>query len=134
MADTLDTRTQILQAIDQMLEAGERISINAIASRCGISHSLIYNRYPDLKERIKELKTTQAARQKTQDAEALIDSLLAKNKALQAKVKLEPQKQAEEGFKAMLVHTQQVYSMYDQLLEDRNRLAVRLTCRTKANE
>ncbi|REG50736.1 hypothetical protein B0G80_7189 [Paraburkholderia sp. BL6669N2] len=38
------------------------ISIHAVAARCGVSHSLIYNRYPDLKERIKEFKATQCKR------------------------------------------------------------------------
>ncbi|TXT28171.1 MAG: hypothetical protein FD131_3304 [Rhodocyclaceae bacterium] len=122
----MDTREQIEQAIKQMLDAGESISISAVAEKCDVSHSLIYNRYPDLKEKIKELKSGQKARQKTESDEALISTLLAKNKALQEKVKSETSGQAEEAFKSMLSHVQQVYSMYDQLLDDRNKLAERL--------
>lgn len=122
----MDTREQIEQAIQQMMEAGESISINAVAEKCGVSHSLIYNRYPDLKEKIKELKVSQKARQKSDNDEALISSLLAKNKALQEQIKSENSGQAEEAFKSVLTHVQQVYSMYDQLLDDRNKLAERL--------
>lgn len=122
----MDTREQIEQAIQQMMEDGESISINAVAEKCGVSHSLIYNRYPDLKEKIKELKVSQKARQKSDNDEALISSLLAKNKALQEQIKSENSGQAEEAFKSVLTHVQQVYSMYDQLLDDRNKLAERL--------
>jgi len=122
----MDTREQIEQAIQQMQEAGESISINAVAAKCGISHSLIYNRYPDLSVKIKELKAGQKARQKSESDEALIASLLAKNKALQEKIKSDNSGQAEEAFKSVLSHVQQVYSMYDQLLDDRNKLAERL--------
>lgn len=122
----MDTREQIEQAIKQILETGGNISISAVAENCGVSHSLIYNRYPDLKEKIKELKSAQKARQKTDSDEALISTLLAKNKALQEKVKAENSGQAEDAFKSMLSHVQQVYSMYDQLLDDRNKLAERL--------
>lgn len=122
----MDTREQIEQAIQQMMEAGESISINAVAEKCDVSHSLIYNRYPDLKEKIKELKVSQKARQKSDNDEALISSLLAKNKALREQIKSENSGQAEEAFKSVLTHVQQVYSMYDQLLDDRNKLAERL--------
>jgi AcrR family transcriptional regulator len=43
-----------------MLAAGERLNIHAVAQRCGVSHSLVYSRYPDIKERIEELKQSQA--------------------------------------------------------------------------
>ena len=60
----MNTRTKIVETINQMLEAGESISIHSVAEKCGVSHSLIYNRYPDLKERIKDLKATQKEKQK----------------------------------------------------------------------
>lgn len=113
--------------MEQIVASGERISINAVAFKCGISHSLIYNRYPDLKERIKELKTTQKASQKEANDQAIINGLLAKNKALKNRIKSEDNRQTEESFKLMLVHVQQVYSMYDQILDERNKLAERLS-------
>lgn len=127
MDESLDTRTKIVQAMEQMVAAGASISISSVAAKCGVSHSLIYNRYPDLKERIKELKTAQKARQKAANDQELIDILLAKNKVLQERVKSYDNGQAEENFKLMLVHVQQVYSMYDQLLDERNKLAERLS-------
>jgi len=125
MTESADTRTEIIETINKIIEDGENISISAVAHRCGVSHSLIFNRYPDLKERIKELKAEQKARKKVRDDESLISSLLVKNKALQNKVKVNARGQAEENFKAILVHVHQLYSMYDQLLEDRNKLALR---------
>jgi AcrR family transcriptional regulator len=126
MDESLDTRSQIIQALEKMVATGENINISAVAAKCGVSHSLIYNRYPDLKERIKELKAAHKARQKVANDKELIDTLLAKNKALKDRVKEDRSGQAEDNFKRMLVHVQQVYSMYDQLLEERNRLAERL--------
>lgn len=121
-----DTRTRIVEAMRGMREAGERISIHAVAARCGVSHSLIYNRYPDLKEKIKEIKTTQKQQRKAEDDQALIATLTSEKNALHAKVKRGKEAVAKESFKALLTHVQEVYSMYDGLLEERNRLAGKL--------
>lgn len=126
MTESVGTRSQLVKIIKEIIDNGEGISISAVAHRCGVSHSLIYNRYPDLKERIKELKDQQKARQKAQDDESLISNLLAKNKVLQKKLKSDTSGQVEESFKTVLVHMQQLYSMYDQLCDDRNKLAERL--------
>ncbi|WP_250478279.1 DUF6262 family protein [Caballeronia sp. INML1] len=122
----MDTRARIIAAIREMREAGESISIHAVAARCGVSHSLIYNRYPDLKENIKELKTAQKQQRKADDDQALIARLMSETKALQTKAKAAKQADAKETFKSLLAHVQEVYSMYDGLLEERNRLAVKL--------
>jgi len=126
MDESLDTRSRIIRTLEQMVSAGENITISAVSAKCGVSHSLIYNRYPDLKERIKELKAAHKARQKAENEKELIQNLLAKNKALKDRIKEDRCSQAEDSFKLMLVHVQQLYSMYDQLLEERNRLAERL--------
>ncbi len=120
------TRTRIVKAIEEMLVANESININAVAEKCGISHSLIYNRYPDLKERIKQLKDTQREKRKAADDKALVANLLAQNKALRQRAKSENRAQDAAAFKALLAHVQEVYSMYDGLLDDRNRLAAKL--------
>jgi AcrR family transcriptional regulator len=127
MDESSNTRDQLLQAIDQLVNSGGNISISAVAAICGVSHSLIYNRYPDLKERIKELKRAQKDRQKTATDQQLIDNLLAKNKVLLKKLEAQDTRHEEREFSQLLAHLQQVYSMYDQLLEDRNRLVERLS-------
>ncbi len=122
----MDTRNQILVAIEEMLAAGERLSIHAVARRCGVSHSLIYNRYPDLKERIKDLQKSQSIARKAAEDLQLIAKLTAKNNALRSRRQSGNGKARKEEFEALLVHVQQLYSMYDELLEDRNILANRL--------
>ncbi|MEC4718294.1 DUF6262 family protein [Noviherbaspirillum sp. CPCC 100848] len=129
MNEALDTRAKIVQALEQMIAAGENVSISAVAARTGVSHSLIYNRYPDLKERIKALKVRQKVHQKATNDEEVITRLFAKNKALQERIKSKNNGQVEESFRHLLVHIQQVYSMYDQLLDERNKMAERLSKR-----
>jgi AcrR family transcriptional regulator len=125
----MDSRSQFLGAIEDMLAAGERLSIHAVARRCGVSHSLIYNRYPDIKERIKELQQSQSIAKKAAEDQELISKLLARNKALKRRSQTKSDEERKEAFKALLVHVQQLYSMYDELREDRNRLADQLSGR-----
>ncbi|MGE5470500.1 MAG: hypothetical protein ACM3X0_06870 [Bacteroidota bacterium] len=120
------TRDRIVEAIEVMLATNESININAVAKKCGISHALIYNRYPDLKERIKELKEAQCEKRKAADDQALVAKLMAQNKALLERVKAYERAQDAAAFKALLAHAQEVYSMYDGLLDDRNRLAAKV--------
>ena len=122
----MDNRSNFLSAIEQILAAGERLSIHAVARRCGVSHSLIYNRYPDIKERIKELQQSQSIAKKATEDQELISKLLARNNALKRRRQTKNDKERNEAFKELLVHVQQLYSMYDELREDRNRLADRL--------
>lgn len=122
----MDTRQAISKTIDEMVASGEKLNVYAVAERCGISHSLIYNRYPDLKERIKDLKREQRARADSHGDAALISKLLDKNKLLEAKVNSENSAKYEAVIAGLLSHLHEVYAMYDQLLDDRNTLAERL--------
>jgi AcrR family transcriptional regulator len=122
----MDTRTQITNAIDEITKAGDKLTISSVAKKCCVSHSLIYNRYPDLKEKIKELGAEQKLRKKGEADADLITNLMDKNKKLKAKLATETSNTDDAAFKKLLVHTQEIYSMYDQLLEERNRLAQRL--------
>ena len=122
----MDTREMISKTIDEMVASGEKLNVYAVAERCGVSHSLIYNRYPDLKERIKDLKKEQRARADAQGDAALISKLLDKNKSLEAKVNAEDSAKYEAVIAGLVSHLHEVYAMYDQLLEDRNALAERL--------
>lgn len=122
----MDTRERISKIIDDMLERGEKLNVYAVAERCGVSHSLIYNRYPDLKERIKDLKREQRARANAEGDAQLISKLLTKNKSLVAQIKSQDSKHYEAAIAGLVSHLHEVYAMYDQLLDDRNRLAERL--------
>lgn len=122
----MSTRDNIVKAIDAMLATNEKINISAVAAKCGVSHALIYNRYPDLTERIKGLKVTQREKKKVADDQELIANLMGKNKALQAQIKGEDRAQETAAFKALLAHVHEIYSAYDSLVEERNRLAKRL--------
>jgi AcrR family transcriptional regulator len=125
----MDTRKHIEDTITQMIDAGERLNIFSVAKKCGLSHSLIYNRYPDIKERIKVLKQSQANARAVAEDHQLIAKLVKDNKTLKQRVRSYREEGDEEAFTAILVHVQQLYSMYDEMLEDRNRLAQRLSGR-----
>ncbi len=122
----MDTRALISKTIEDMAQQGDKLSIHAVAKRCGISHSLIYNRYPDLKEHIKALKKQQRARASADSDAAVISKLVAKNQALTAKIDAENPAQYRAVIDGLVAHLHEVYAMYDQLLDDRNKLAARL--------
>lgn len=122
----MDTRELILRTIDQMLERGEKISIYAVSKRCGISHPLVYNRYPDLGEWIDRLKKAQRAAGSTEMEAVAISKLVAENRQLSKRIKVEQPARYRELIAELVAHLHQVYAMYDQLLEDRNALARRV--------
>ena len=83
----------------------------------------------ELEERIKELKEAQREEKKVTDDETTIANLLAQNKVLRGRLKGEDRAQEPVAFKALLAHVQEVYSMYDSLLDERNRLAAKVSAR-----
>lgn len=121
----MDTREAITKTIDDMLALDEKISIFSVAEKCGVSHSLIYNRYPDLKERIKELKAVQRQRIKAANVEVAIAKLTAQNKVFKDKLKTQAPARSTTEMRTLLAHMQEIYSLYDALLEDRNKLATK---------
>lgn len=122
----MDTRELISKTIDELVQRGEKLNIHAVAKRCGISHSLIYNRYPDLKEHIKNLGKAQRARVGAESDAAAISKLVAENQLLSEKVRAQQPARYRALITELVAHLHQVYAMYDQLLEDRNALARRL--------
>jgi AcrR family transcriptional regulator len=123
-----------MKTIDEMHGNGEKLNIHAVAERCGVSHSLIYNRYPDLKERIKGLKAEQRVRAEARSDSAVVAKLLAQNKVLSTKASSESSARHKAEMAALISHLHEMYAMYDQLLEDRNKLAERLRKRGKGAE
>ncbi len=55
MSDKLSTRERIEKAIEEMRDAGSRMTISGVAREAGVSNATIHNRYPDLASRIREL-------------------------------------------------------------------------------
>lgn len=122
------TKVMIESVIEQMIRTGEKINVSSVAKRAGVSNSLIYNRYPELKVKIEGVKNKQSAKQNTIKSTTDVESL--KKKLATAKKKQDEaievahsyQKQNDELWE----HIQQVYSMYDQILAERNSFAERL--------
>ena len=54
MTDEPSTRERIENAIEEMFEAGSRMTIAGVAREAGVSNAAIHNRYPDLAARIRE--------------------------------------------------------------------------------
>ena len=122
------TKTKIEQVFAELITSGEKISVSRVATKAGVSNALIHNRYPDLKIKInlaKEKQRIQAS--KISDGEE-IESLkkkLANSKQKQLDTEqlvLSYEKQNSELWK----HIQVLYSMYDQILAERNDFAERL--------
>jgi AcrR family transcriptional regulator len=123
----MDTmRDKIIKVIEGMWAANEKMSIHSVAHKCDVSHSLIYNRYPDLKERIKELKAKQQVKIQAANEQKIIEKLIAQNKALKTNLKAAKSDEDDKSFKALLAHITEVYRMYDELRVDRDSLAERL--------
>ena len=55
----MSTREQLLSCVKEFEQNNEPITITNVANKCGVSHSLIYNRHPDIKEMINNLKREQ---------------------------------------------------------------------------
>lgn len=124
----METRQQLEAIVTEMIASGEKINVSRVAAKAGVSNALIYNRYPELKVRIQTAKETQQSRKEKVEATTEVEKLESKlDKAKQKQVEAELmacsyQKQNEQLWE----HIQQVYSMYDQVLAERNDFAERL--------
>tara|TARA_Y100000780_G_C13475279_1_gene336292 strand:+ start:112 stop:495 length:384 start_codon:yes stop_codon:yes gene_type:complete len=112
-----NTRKSLIDALYQLVSEGKKVSIKSVADRAGLSHSIIYNRYPELKCIIKDEQVKQTEHLKRDREIAELEKLKSKLSSVKRKnQKLEQEKSTD--FPALLTHIQQVYSMYDQLAED----------------
>ena len=123
-----ETRQQLEAIVTEMIATGEKINVSRVAAKAGVSNALIYNRYPELKVRIQTAKETQQSRKEQIEVTTEVEKLKSKlDKAKQKQEEAELmaclyQKQNEQLWE----HIQQVYSMYDQVLAERNDFAERL--------
>ena len=112
-----DTRKTLIDSLHELILEGKKISIKSVAEKAGLSHSIIYNRYPELKCIIKEEQQKQADQLQKNKERNELEKL--KNKLLSAKKKSKKLEQTQiNEIPALLAHIQQVYSMYDQLAEE----------------
>lgn len=119
-----NTRQNILDALHELIDREQKVSIKAVANHAGLSHSVIYNRYPDLKCIIRDAQLKQAEHR---DRNEERDKLLKLKHQLDS-IKRKSQRTADDKkqLPALLAHIQQVYSMYDQLTEDHAQALKRL--------
>lgn len=124
----VDTKQQIEAIITDMIASGEKINVSRVAVKAGVSNALIYNRYPELKVRIQTAKEKQ--QNKVQQIETTTELEKVKSKFDKAKQKQSDAEDLAESYKRqndeLWEHIQQVYSMYDQVLAERNDFAERL--------
>lgn len=124
----LDTKQQLEAIITDMITTGEKINVSRVAARAGVSNALIYNRYPELKVRIQAAKEKQLSQ--VQQIETTTELEKVKSKFDKAKQKQSDAETLVDSYKRqndeLWEHIQQVYSMYDQLLAERNEFAERL--------
>lgn len=112
-----NTRKSLIEALYELVSEGKKVSIKSVADRAGLSHSIIYNRYPDLKCIIKDEKIKQTEQLKRDRDIVELEKLKTKLSSIKRKnQKLEKEK--SKDFPSLLAHIQQVYSMYDQLAEE----------------
>ena len=112
-----DTRKTLIDSLHELILEGKKISIKSVAEKAGLSHSIIYNRYPELKCIIKEEQQKQADQLQRNKERNELEKL--KNKLLSANKKSKNLEQTQiNEIPALLAHIQQVYSMYDQLAEE----------------
>lgn len=119
------TRQLLLESLEQLIKQGRKVTIKSVADNAGLSHSVIYNRYPELKSHIKKAQEDQLIQRERQQDKETINRLRTKLASTENKV-VRSKNEQELTVPALLAHLQEVYSMYDQILEERNEFARQL--------
>ena len=122
----MPTREQLLSCVKEFKQNNDPITIKKVADKCGISHSLIYNRHPDIAEMITKLKKHQKEQAIIELQKDQTDKLLKRNENLERKLSEAKKNDDKETIAMLITHIQELYSMYDSLLEERNAFANRL--------
>ncbi len=122
----MSTREQLLSCVKEFKQNNEPITITNVANKCGVSHSLIYNRHPDIKEMINNLKREQKKQEVVEQQKSQTELLLKRNENLKNKLFQAKKNDDKETIAMLMSHIQELYSMYDALLEERNAFANRL--------
>ncbi|TMX33500.1 hypothetical protein DA096_10415 [Vibrio rotiferianus] len=130
----MDTREKLLFCVREFDNNNEPISISKVARKCGVSHSLIYNRHPDIKQMINSLKQKQKDQALVEKQKDQTSKLLKRNNKLQRELAYSRSKNDPKTIAMLMEHIHIIYSMYDSLLEERNAFAQRVFELEKKNE
>jgi len=122
----MSTREQLLSCVREFKQNNDPITIKKVADKCDISHSLIYNRHPDIKDMINNLKKKQKEQALVEQQKEQTEKLLKRNENLERKLSEAKKNDDKETIATLIAHIQELYSMYDSLLEERNAFANRL--------
>ncbi|CAK1938131.1 TetR family transcriptional regulator [Vibrio crassostreae] len=122
----MSTRDKLKQALSSLIDERVPITVSAVAKRCGVSHSLIYNNHPDIKDAIKKAKNRQKEQQQAEISRTENEKLVKKVSALETILEKRKGRDDQETINILLAHITEVYSMYDVLLKERNDYAERL--------
>ena len=122
----MPTREQLLSCVKEFKHNNDPITITKVAHKFGVSHSLIYNRHPDIAEMITKLKKYQKEQALIEQQKDQTEKLLKRNAKLEQKLIEANKNDDKETIAMLLTHIQELYSMYDSLLEERNAFANRL--------
>ncbi|HBC3534214.1 DUF6262 family protein [Vibrio parahaemolyticus] len=122
----MNTREKLISCVREFEYNDESITISKVAERCGVSHSLIYNRHPDIKEMINNLKKKQKEQKLVDQEKNKTEKLLKMNQHLKKKLSEHKGREDKEMVSVLMAHIHELYSMYDSLLEERNAFAQQL--------
>lgn len=122
----MDTREKLLSCVREYDKNNEPITISRVAGKCGVSHSLIYNRHPDIKEMINNLKQKQKEQVLVEQQKDQTSKLLKRNENLQRKLTEARSKDDKKTIAMIIAHIHEIYSMYDSLCKERNAFAQRI--------
>lgn len=122
----METRELLLSILKQLIKSGEKITVSIVAEKANVSHSLIYNHYPDVLQIIKDAKKQQTSEKDKKTDSQVILKLRKENGVLKKQLSEIEQDDNAKTIELLTSHIQELYSMYDSLLEERNSFAERL--------
>jgi len=121
-------RGVIEKALQELIDAKEKINVSRVAKKANISNSLIYNHYRDLVNKINQASESQKQKNESLTNYQLIEKL--KQEIQKMKQTSVDSKQLVSSYKKqneiLWNHIQEVYGMYDEILAERNGFAERL--------
>jgi len=123
-----NTKLLIENALQELIDTDEKVNINQVAKKAGVTNALIYNRYRELVNKINHAKKLQKQAKENKDNYLIIEKLqeeihTMKKAIINTKENIAPLKEQNESLRQ---HIHQLYGMYDQVLEERNNFAERL--------
>jgi hypothetical protein len=121
------TRQQLLEILNELVSTGEKITSIKVAEKANVSHSLIYKNFPDVAYKIKEAKSKAKLEKAKNDDKESIRRLRKENERLKIRLSMVKNNANEEKIAQLTSHIQELYAMYDSILDERNSFARELS-------